>query len=113
MRVISTNRSFEVECSIPLVNLYPGKRANGETVVDDYYDIDAGAVYTQQTPNHGTFDRVNLVEMLMLSMNRALELIHLGCVCWVMNNGRLTIAVGRAPAPAGHGLQNDLQFEDF
>ena len=44
----------------------------------------------------GSHDRVNIVEAIMFGMNQSLRLIGLGTVCWVLNDGRLTMALGKS-----------------
>jgi hypothetical protein len=51
---------------------------------------------------------VNVVEMLMLSMNRSLNPHALSVVVWKLNDGRLTMAFGRAPDGLGGVLSSDL-----
>jgi hypothetical protein len=106
-----------VTCTIPLLNYNPGKRAGTvvnvecETVLDDYYVIDPAAAHPIATPSRGTNDRVNLVEMLMLSMNRGLNPVFMSCILWKLTDGRLTIALGRAPGI--NDLQAVLNFDDI
>ena len=67
-------------------------------MLDDYYEVDAAGAKT--TSAHGTADRVNLVEMLMWSLNEGFRASNnqytrtIACTCWKLNDGRLTIALG-------------------
>ncbi len=100
---------LEVSVALPLVNYYPGVHTSNspndvedETVVDDYMEVVGGAKHTQM--NRGSNDRLNFVEMLMFRINGVLAVHLLGCVCYTLNDGRLTIAFGRTGGFVGGNI---------
>ena len=99
--------TWEIPVRLPLINYVPGNHTPGianvvdGTVLDDYYVLAPPGFAKATNDLNGSSDRVNLVEMIMWSINNALrnppipfEDTRLTCVAWLLNDGRLTFAFG-------------------
>ncbi len=72
--------TLELTIRLPLINYFPGLHstaagaaADDQTVVDDYFLMVPPAQVKATDHVQGTFDRVNLVEMITWSINQQLR----------------------------------------
>ena len=77
--------------TIPLVNLYT---QNETCIVDQELEVDGAGVKTTPEVGNGV-DQVNIVEMLMFSMNSVLCVQGFGVVIYQHTDGRLQMAFGK------------------
>jgi len=76
---------------IPLVNFY---EQDGVCIVDDEMLVAVDGTKTTNMQD-GDSDRVNLVELLMWSINQQISNYHFGCVIHQHTDGRLQFAFGQ------------------